>query len=74
MSDVADIAGEYEERHHAASLRAQQARARAAAAAAPLACDDCVDCGDLIPPARRAAQPNASRCVDCQSVTDRRLR
>lgn len=28
----------------------------------------CIDCGDAIERARRAAMPNARRCVDCQGV------
>jgi phage/conjugal plasmid C-4 type zinc finger TraR family protein len=32
----------------------------------------CVECGDEIPPARRAAVPGARTCVPCQSALDRR--
>ena len=31
----------------------------------------CQQCGDEIPPARRAAMPGARLCVDCQSGHDR---
>ena len=32
----------------------------------------CVSCGDEIPPTRIAANPKASRCVDCQSRIERK--
>ncbi|MFZ2948217.1 MAG: TraR/DksA C4-type zinc finger protein [Desulfuromonadaceae bacterium] len=28
---------------------------------------DCIDCDNPIPPARLAVQPNAERCVQCQT-------
>jgi phage/conjugal plasmid C-4 type zinc finger TraR family protein len=31
----------------------------------------CVDCGVEIPPGRRAALPNATRCVVCASFVER---
>lgn len=33
--------------------------------------DDCVGCGEPIPPARRAALPSAERCVGCQALLER---
>lgn len=33
--------------------------------------DDCIDCGNPIPPARRAAMPSAERCIACQSHHER---
>lgn len=35
---------------------------------------DCEDCGEPIPPARRAANPAAIRCIDCQEIYERRHR
>ncbi|MFC6081630.1 TraR/DksA family transcriptional regulator [Sphaerisporangium aureirubrum] len=32
----------------------------------------CVDCGKPVPEGRLAARPEASRCVQCQSVRERR--
>lgn len=29
--------------------------------------DDCEDCGEVIPPARRVAAPSAIRCIACQT-------
>lgn len=28
---------------------------------------DCIDCGNPIPPRRRAAMPSARRCIACQT-------
>jgi phage/conjugal plasmid C-4 type zinc finger TraR family protein len=33
----------------------------------------CIECGDEIPPARRAALPGARTCVPCQSGRDSRI-
>ena len=30
------------------------------------ATETCIDCGEEIPPARRAVLPNICRCVECQ--------
>ncbi len=35
---------------------------------------DCIDCGDPIPAARRAALPSAERCIRCQTNAERRWR
>jgi phage/conjugal plasmid C-4 type zinc finger TraR family protein len=35
--------------------------------------DDCVECGDPIPEARRRALPGAHTCVECQSSRDRQV-
>ena len=34
----------------------------------------CQGCGEEIPPARRAALPSATRCIDCQTKLERRSR
>ncbi|HVE48151.1 MAG TPA: TraR/DksA C4-type zinc finger protein [Casimicrobiaceae bacterium] len=33
---------------------------------------ECIDCGEAIAPARLAAYPAATRCVECQSALERR--
>lgn len=33
--------------------------------------DDCTDCGELIPRARRLAVPGAVRCISCQQRYER---
>ena len=35
--------------------------------------EDCVECGDPIPEARRLALPGVTTCVACQSGRDRRI-
>ena len=35
--------------------------------------EHCVECGDVIPEARRRALPGARTCVPCQSVRDSRI-
>ena len=44
-------------------------RARLATQAAN---DDCIDCGDKIPSARREAAPWATTCIGCQSIREMR--
>ncbi|MEM8142021.1 TraR/DksA C4-type zinc finger protein [Morganella morganii] len=34
--------------------------------------EDCEDCGEPIPQARRRAAPGCSRCIDCQDRHERR--
>ena len=36
--------------------------------------EDCDECGEPIPEARRRAVPGASLCLDCQAVNDRAFR
>lgn len=35
--------------------------------------EECVECGDDIPKARRDALPGVTRCVDCQAGRDQRV-
>ena len=35
---------------------------------------DCADCGEPIPASRRAANPAAIRCLECQEIYERRHR
>ena len=30
--------------------------------------DECIDCGEVIPAARKLAYPGARRCIDCQTI------
>lgn len=36
--------------------------------------EECEDCGDDIPEARRTAQPGVTRCIHCQELHERRLK
>lgn len=35
--------------------------------------EDCIECGEEIPPARRRALPGVQTCVACQSARDSRI-
>lgn len=70
MSDPADQAQVWEERHRRDALAAQQQQA---ASDGP-GNGDCEMCGEGIPPARLRAVPNARCCVYCQSIADQRRR
>lgn len=32
---------------------------------------DCIDCGEIIPPGRREAEPGCVRCIFCQEKLER---
>jgi phage/conjugal plasmid C-4 type zinc finger TraR family protein len=53
----------------------EEARARHAAAVrlGPSRVE-CLDCGDKIPAERRRAVPGCRRCVDCETVNEKRAR
>ncbi|MDQ0454702.1 TraR/DksA C4-type zinc finger protein [Rhizobium paknamense] len=54
----------------------QEREAQVAAARADLrrdGADECVDCGQQIPLARRRAYPAASRCINCQTEIEREV-
>lgn len=61
MTDIVDRATDYQ----AEWLEAQLA-ARPSAPAGP-SLTICIDCGDDIPEARRAAAPGCKRCIHCES-------
>ena len=64
--DFGEEADERTQRHTAAAIAAARSRLDGDGAG------DCTDCGAVIPEARRAAMPNATRCVDCQELLERR--
>lgn len=68
MVDLVDGAQELEHRLRQAALARAAARNQADGRA------DCADCGEPIPPERRAAVPEAETCVDCQSRRERKRR
>ena len=45
---------------------------RASAAVSGCGSDECIECGDAIPAARRGAAPFAERCVFCQEKKERK--
>ena len=64
--DNADKASEYEEISRAAALAATQQRGETATGSTY-----CIDCGDVIPAARRRANPYAQRCTECQQYHEK---
>lgn len=66
MADCCDAAQALDERIRAGMIAAARAQVQGEGA------DDCEDCGAPIGPARRAALPSATRCVDCQERRERR--
>lgn len=71
MTDVIDLAQDYEERHREAALAAHRAAHHATVApSAPLE-RDCSSCGEPIPAERLAVQPDAQECVPCIQLRER---
>ena len=53
-----------------ASIAEELDRLRARSGPAGESAHDCVDCGEPIPEARRAAIPGVKLCIDCQEERD----
>lgn len=64
MADAADRAGEIIE------LSLSTALANRPALATPALHDECLDCGEQIPSARRQAAPWATTCIECQGIRE----
>jgi len=60
MTDIIDRAQALEQRQRDAALRRRVPRPQSGR-------KDCIDCDVQIPAARRAAYPEADRCIDCQT-------
>jgi phage/conjugal plasmid C-4 type zinc finger TraR family protein len=71
MADLYDQAADVEQFQRDTALAAQRRTHNAQSDGA--GSDECVNCGDTIPAARRAAVPNAARCVDCQAQKERHV-
>jgi phage/conjugal plasmid C-4 type zinc finger TraR family protein len=71
MADIADNAADVEQ------LQRDQALAKVQrvidAAAARQAAEDCRDCGDPIPSARREAVAGVERCVHCAEILEKKI-
>ena len=67
MTDPVDRAQDLEQRQRAKALRVTRDRLKVGG------CVDCIDCGNEIPPARRAAYPAAVRCAGCQGLAEKEL-
>jgi len=66
MDDL-DLAQQHEEAHRAQALRQVQARQKATAPFIRLGIRVCLDCQSPISPQRVAANPQAVRCLGCQT-------
>ena len=66
MTDHFDRAAALELEQRTAALAAHTARQPAEPGLI-----QCMDCGDEIPAARRAAMPTARRCIDCQNAHEK---
>ena len=68
MPDEIDRAQEANDLFQSDALAAHQRRAQQARPGQGL--DECVDCGEPIPEARRRAVPGCQRCIDCQADSE----
>lgn len=65
MSDEADIANDLMAHH------LEQAMANRHLPTGRAAMDECEECGDPIPDARRQAAPWATTCIECQTILEK---
>ena len=49
-------------------LNASIAACRGTASQGATVSDECIDCEEIIPEARRTASPGCLRCIECQAV------
>jgi phage/conjugal plasmid C-4 type zinc finger TraR family protein len=66
--DDCDIANEIAERYLIGNISAARAGFQGDLA---IARGECLDCGEEIPEARRAAVPGCLRCITCQTIWER---
>jgi phage/conjugal plasmid C-4 type zinc finger TraR family protein len=74
MSDIADHAGELEERQRADALRAQSAVVYEMPKNNREGKRICLTCDDRLSQNRLKASPRAVRCVECQDLHEKRQR
>lgn len=73
MPDALDQAKDLEQMHRTAALAKHKNRA----VETPNECDGhryCIDCGIEITTKRLLAEPNAVRCIDCQSLHEHKIK
>lgn len=66
MADIVDRAQRSQAAYMAQAQAEMQRRLSQARAAATNKTPECIECGDMIPKARRAAVPGCLRCIECQ--------
>ncbi|WP_416139040.1 TraR/DksA C4-type zinc finger protein [Halomonas sp. HK25] len=69
MADKADIAAEISEKRLETTLKAIEKAVRK-----PVTTNECDDCGEPIPAARRRAAPWASTCIECQGIREQQAK
>ncbi|WP_028574346.1 TraR/DksA C4-type zinc finger protein [Desulfonatronovibrio hydrogenovorans] len=66
MADIVDRAQQSQNFFMDQAQAEMQRRLSQARAAATNNTPECIECGDMIPKARRAAVPGCLRCIECQ--------
>ncbi|MFM5757781.1 TraR/DksA C4-type zinc finger protein [Aeromonas hydrophila] len=66
MSDPIDRAQQLDAERTGRLIQSHRTRAR------PQGDGVCCDCDDAIPPSRLAAEPGAERCIECQTLYERK--
>lgn len=76
MTDIYDHASDVEQLERASILAKQQqvAHQRARLVAIAGTAEECHDCGESIPVARRQAVPGCMQCVACATIQERQQR
>ncbi|MEN9533726.1 TraR/DksA C4-type zinc finger protein [Aeromonas veronii] len=66
MSDLIDRAQQLDAERTGRLIQSHQTRSR------PQGDGICCDCDDAIPPSRLVAEPGAERCIECQTLYERK--
>lgn len=72
MADICDRGSDRAQQMLDDSLAATLRRIQAESAQPIVDHEDCLDCGELIPIARREARPGVETCIGCQTLRERR--
>lgn len=70
MADMCDHGSDRAQQMLDDALAAELRRIQAEAARPIVDHEDCVDCGEPIPAARRKARPGVETCIECQQARE----